>query len=68
MQSPQIHGQLDQKFTEIVDPTKNSPPRNQAKSPRFTNLKESSQPICNANQLTDFYKRRALIKRCFEKD
>ena len=51
MQSPQIHGQLDQKSAETMRPTKNSPPKNQAKSSHFTHQKESRQPIYNANQV-----------------
>ena len=56
------------KSAESVRPTKNSPPRNQANSPHFTHQKESSQSIYNANQLTDFHKRRAPIKRYFKTD
>ena len=54
-QSPQIHGQLDQKSAETVRTKENSPPRNQSKSSQFTHRKESSQPICNANQLTGIW-------------
>ena len=61
--SPQTYGQLGQKSAETVRPTKNSPPRNHAKSPHFTYHKETSQPICNANQLTGFHKRRAPITK-----
>ena len=49
-------------------PTKNSQSRNQAKSPHFTDHRESSQPICKANQLTGSYKRQAPIKRYLKTD
>ena len=67
-QSPQIYGQLDQTSAETVRSTKYSLPRNQANSPLFTHQKESSQPICNANQLTGFHKRRTPFKRYFKTD
>ena len=49
---PQIHGQLEQNSAETVRPKENSSPRNQSKSSQLTHRKESSQSICNANQLT----------------
>ena len=62
MQSLHVHRQLDQKSSETLHPRKNFPPRNQAKFPQLTHHKESSQPICNANQLTGFHKKPATIK------
>ena len=63
-----LTGNSPKHLTETVRPTKNSPPGNHAKSPHFTYHKETSQPICNANQLTGFHKRRAPTKRYFQTD
>ena len=64
-QSPQIHGQLDQKSAETVRPKENSPPRNQSKSSNFTHQKESSLPIWNANRLTCIWHISKETEFCF---
>ena len=56
---PQIHGQLNQKSAETVRPKENSPPR------IGKNRKESSQPICNANQLTGIWHISKQTEFCF---
>ena len=61
----QIHEQLDQKSAETVRPKENSPPRYQYKSSHFTPRKESSQPICNVNQLTGIWHISKQTEFCF---
>ena len=56
---------LDQKSAETVRLKENSPPRNQSKSSQFTHRKESSQPICNANQLTGIWHISKQTEFCF---